>query len=154
MYRCSPAPSTGSWTATATSVIRLAGRLVPSLACSVARQAVGILADLRHNRLVIPWRIADEVRELLCAACVNHACHPSDGAVFRLHQTARIARRRRRAVACPGAEEPADRSTKSVNASAPPSTNDPVSHHPDIRLRGELALSFSPSHSFGSVETH
>jgi hypothetical protein len=76
-----------------------AGWLAPSLACSVAQQAVGVLADLRHNRLVIPRRTTDEMLELLRAPLVNQARHPSEGAVLRLRQSPQITPRYRRAVA-------------------------------------------------------
>ena len=72
-----------------------------------AQQAVSVPADLRHNRLVVPWRIADEMLELLRAACVNHGRHRREGAVFRLRQAAQITPCHRRAVSRLGSEEPA-----------------------------------------------
>jgi hypothetical protein len=72
-----------------------------------AQQAVGVLADVRHNRLVVPRRVADEVLELLRAACVNQRCHPSEGTVFRLRQSPQVTPCHRRAVARLGPEEPA-----------------------------------------------
>jgi hypothetical protein len=94
------------------------------------------------TRVVIPRRIADEMLELLRATHVNHGCHRSEGAVFRLRQSAQIAPRHPRAVARLGSEEPAIAVDEGREAPAIASTNDQLSHHPDIRLHDELTLSF------------
>jgi hypothetical protein len=71
-----------------------------------SQQTIRILADLSHDRFVIPWRMADEMLEPLRAPIVNHARHRGEGAVVRLRQSPQIAPCDRRAVARPGAEEP------------------------------------------------
>jgi hypothetical protein len=66
---------------------------------------------------VVPWRMADEMLELLRAAIVNHGRHRNERAVLRLCQSAQIASRHRHAVARPGAKEPAitvDKACESV----------------------------------------
>src|SRR5208337_5621474 len=70
-------------------------------------QPVGVLADLRQHRLVVPWRVADEMLELLGAALVNPGCQRRKRAIPRLCQSAQIASSHRRTVACLGAEEAA-----------------------------------------------
>jgi len=71
-----------------------------------AEQAVRITADLRHHRLMLPRRVADEVLELLRAPALNHGSHRGERALFRLRQSAQIARCHRRVVARLGPEEP------------------------------------------------
>ena len=72
-----------------------------------AQQAVGILADLRDDRLVLPRRVADEVLKLLRAAILNHGGHRLERGSFRLRQATQIALRHRRVVARAGAEKTA-----------------------------------------------
>jgi hypothetical protein len=92
--------------------------------------------------------------ELLRAAVVNHGHHRGEGAIFRLRQSAQIAPRDRRAVARPGAEEPAiavDEGCERVRNPLDQRFAQPSSGHTVTRRIGSV---ISPSHSFDSVEPH
>ena len=73
-----------------------------------AQKSVRVPADLRHHRLVVPRRVADEMLKLLRAATLNHGGHRLERAVLRLRQSAQISARHRRVVAPAGAKEMAD----------------------------------------------
>ena len=70
-----------------------------------AQKAVGIAADLFDDRLVPPWRVADEVLELLLAAVLNHGGHRRERGRLRLCKALQIALGHRRIVVPTAAEE-------------------------------------------------
>ena len=72
-----------------------------------AEQAVGVTGNLFDDRLVPPWRVADEVLELLRAAILNHGSHRGERGCLRLGKTMQIAPGQRRVVVPAAAEEPA-----------------------------------------------
>src|SRR5271170_462571 len=110
----------------------------------IAQEAIRVRADLRDHRLVIPRRVADEMLKLLQTAVLNHGGHRLDRAVLRLRQSAQ-----------PAGHGALSRvrvrkkwpwwSRNASNAATIPSTNDPVSHHPNIRLPDEPPASIRPT---------
>jgi hypothetical protein len=72
------------------------------------QQAVRVLTDLCHHRFVVPWRIADEVLELLRAAAFSHGGHRRERAFLGLCQPVQIAPGHRRAVPRASMKEPAE----------------------------------------------
>jgi hypothetical protein len=66
-----------------------------SLPLSADKQ-IRISGDLGRDRLVIPWRVADEMLKLLWATRFDHRGHPLKGALAGLRQTPQIALRYRR----------------------------------------------------------
>ena len=70
-----------------------------------AQQTIRVLADLRHHRLVVPRRVADEMLELLRAATFNHGGHRRERAILGLRQAMQIAPRHRGVVPRARAEE-------------------------------------------------
>jgi hypothetical protein len=72
-----------------------------------AQKTIRVRSDLRHHRLVVPRRVADEMLKLLGAAILNHGGHRLERAVFRLRQSAQIPARHDRVVARAGAEKTA-----------------------------------------------
>jgi len=72
-----------------------------------AEQAVGVTGNLFDDRLVPPWRVADEVLELLRAAILNHGSYRGERGCLRLGKTMQIAPGHRRVVVPAAAEEPA-----------------------------------------------
>ena len=71
------------------------------------QQAVRILTDLCHHRFMVPWRVADEVLELLRAAAFNHGGHRRERTLLGLRQPVQIAPGHRRAVPRASLKEPA-----------------------------------------------
>jgi len=79
--------------------------------------------------------------KLLRAAVFNHGGHRLERAILRLRQSAQIPARHRGVVPRAGAEEMAMAILERLECRGDPSTNDPVSHHPRIRLPDEPPVS-------------
>jgi hypothetical protein len=77
----------------------------PATVRLATNQRIRIPADLRHNRLMLPGRVADEVLELLRTAVLNHVGHPGKSAIAGLRQALQIPPGHRRIVAGSRAEE-------------------------------------------------
>ena len=70
-----------------------------------AQKTIRVLADLRHHRIVVPRRAADEMLKLLRAATLNHRGHQLERAILGLRQSAQVAARHRDVVPRAGAKE-------------------------------------------------
>ena len=70
-----------------------------------AQKTIRVLADLRHHRLVVPRRAADEMLKLLRAATLNHRGHQLERAILGLRQSAQVSARHRDVVPRAGAKE-------------------------------------------------
>ncbi len=71
----------------------------------VAQKGVRVPADLRHDGLVIPRRLADEMLKLPRIAILNHGGHRFERAIFCLRKPTQIASRRLGVVSRARAEE-------------------------------------------------
>ena len=82
--------------------------------------------------------------KLLRAATLNHRGHRLERAILGLRQSAQVSARHRDVVPRAGAEEMAMAVEEHLERLGDFSTNDPVSHHPSIRLPDEPQASIRP----------